>query len=52
MKNHKYLNSVRVITVAAILTSPLAHSVFHKQTVIHNKAGSKICYLHTYSVTL
>ena len=33
MKIHKYLNSVKVISVVAILTSALAYSAFRQQTV-------------------
>jgi len=33
MKIHKYSNSVRVISVVAILVSALAYSVFHQQIV-------------------
>jgi hypothetical protein len=47
MKIHEYLNSVRVISVVAILTSALAYSVFHQQTVTSNKAGHMMCYIHT-----
>ena len=37
MKIHKYLNSVRVISVVAILTSALVYSVLCQQTVYKTK---------------
>jgi hypothetical protein len=37
VKIHKYLNSVRVISVVAILTSALVYSVLCQQTVLKTK---------------
>jgi hypothetical protein len=33
MKNYKHVSRSRVISVAAIVTSALAHPAFHQQTV-------------------